>query len=111
MKDLSWSARMHLPSRLAVTALLFQLNEKGRDYPIDYVSRALTETETNCSAFQREALSGMFALKKFRRYLLSMGIELYNDHQALKYMVNMRDPHRRIPRRFSYLVEYIFEIY
>ncbi len=35
---------------------------------------------------------------------------MYTDHQALKYVFNMRDPHGRIARCFRLLAEYDMEI-
>ena len=52
----------------------------------------------------------IFALKKFRHYLISNKFKLYTDHQALKYVFNMTDPHGRIARWFTLLAEYNFEI-
>ncbi len=51
-----------------------------------------------------------FALKKFRHYLKSNKFKLYTDHQALKYVFNMKYPHGRIARWFTLLAEYDFEI-
>ena len=74
------------------------------------MSRALSSAETNYSSFEREALGIVFALKTFRHYLTSNRFKLYTDHQALKYVSNMKDPHGRIARWFTFLAEYDFEI-
>ena len=97
-------------SSKAVGAVLSQLDDNGREHPVHYASRVLSGTEVKYSAFEREALAVIFALKKFRHYLLSMRFKLYTDHQALKYVFNMKDPHGRIARWFSLLAEYDFEI-
>ncbi len=97
-------------SRNAIGAVLSRADENGRDHPIHYASRALFSAETNFSAFEREALGVVFALKKFHHYLTSNRFKLYTDHQALKYVFNMKDPHGRIARWFTLLAEYDFEI-
>ncbi len=85
-------------SSKAVGAVLSQSDENGRDHPIHDTSRKLSSAESGYSAFEREALSVIFALKKFHHYLTSNKFKLYIDHQALKYVFNMKDPHRRIAR-------------
>ena len=94
----------------AVGAVLSEADENGRDHPIYYTSRALYSAETNYSAFERQVLGVVFALKKFHHYLTSKRFKLYTDHQALKYVFNMKDPHGRIARSFTSLAEYDFEI-
>ena len=50
-------------SSRSVGAVLSQADENGRDTPIHYASRALSGAESNHSAFEREALGNIFALK------------------------------------------------
>lgn len=97
-------------SNKAVGAVLSQLDDNGREHPIHYANRNLNEAEKNYSAFEREALGIVFALKKFRHYLLSQKFKLYTDHQALKYVINLRDPHGRIARWMSLFAEFDFEV-
>ena len=77
----------------AVGAVLSQADENGRNHPIHYASWALSSAKTNYSAFEREALGVVFALKKFSHYLTSNRFKLYTDHQALKYVFHMENPH------------------
>ena len=81
-----------------IGAVLYQLDDNGRENPIHYASRVLSDTESKYSAFEREALGVIFALLKFRHYLISNKFKLYTDHQALKYAFNMKDPRGRIAR-------------
>ena len=97
-------------SSRAVGAVLSQLDDEKREHPIHYASRTLNDAEKNYSAYEREALGIIFALKKFRHYLLCQKFTLYTDHQALKYVINMRDPHGRIARWMSLFSEFDFEI-
>ena len=79
-------------SSKALGAVLSQLDDNKQEHPIHYASRTLNDAEKNYSTFEREALAIVFALKKFRHYLLCQKFKLYTDHQALKYVINMRDP-------------------
>lgn len=88
-------------SSKAVGAVLSKLHKNGRELPIYYASRNLNDAENKYSAFERETLGIVFALKKFSYYLLSQKFKLYTDHQAQKYVINLRDPHGRIARWMS----------
>ena len=92
-------------SNKAIGAVISQLDDNGREHPIHYASRVLSDTESKYSAFEREALGVIFALKKFRHYFISNKFKLYTDHQALKYVFNMKDPDGRIARWFVLLAE------
>ena len=95
---------------MSIGGVLAQLDDNGREKPILYASRVLTDTESKYSAFEREALRVIFALMKFRHYLISSKFKLYTIHQALKYIFNMKDPHGQIACWFNLLAEFSFEI-
>lgn len=78
---------------------------------IHFASKILPDAETKCSAFEREAFGVNFSLNKFRNYLLSKRFKVYTEYQSLKYVSNMKDPHRKISPGFTLLAEYHFEIY
>ena len=63
-------------------AVLFQ-KEGKQDKIIECVSRALTESEQNYSATKLELAGVVFALKRFRTYLIQRPFTLYTDHSAL----------------------------
>ena len=58
------------------------------DHPIVYSSKKLNKDERNYSTTKREALGMVFALQKYRHYLLANPFIFYTDHQTLKYLVN-----------------------
>ena len=66
------------------------------DYRIDYSSRKLNKAERNYLTTEREALGMVFALQKYRYYLLANPFIFYTDHQALKYLINKPLHHERI---------------
>ena len=87
----NWSIKFHVhidASGLAIGAILTQLGDDGMDYPIVYSSKKLNKAERNYSTTEREALGMVFALQKYRHYLLANPFIFYNDHQELKYLVN-----------------------
>ena len=52
----------------------------------------------------------VFALQKFKHYLLENPFIFYTDHQALKYLVNKPLHHGRIYRLFILFKEFEFEV-
>ena len=79
----------------AVGAVLSQLDENGREHPKYYASTSLSGAEKNYSAYGREGLAILFALKKFRHCPLCQKSKLFMKHEALKHVINNRDPHRK----------------
>ena len=75
-----------------------------------YASRLLSASEKNYNTFEREALAVIFALKKFRNFLLSKPFRLFTEHQSLRNTFNQKDTHGRISRWLSFLADYEFEI-
>lgn len=63
------------------------------EHIINYACRVLSDTESKFSTFEREALGVIFGLKKFWHYLILNKFKLYTDHQALKYALNIKEPH------------------
>ena len=80
-------------SSIAVGAVLSQLDYDGCEHAIQYATRNVNEAEKNYSAFVREALGIVFALKNFRHYLLCQTFKLYTKNQALKCVINLRNTH------------------
>ena len=58
------------------------------DHPIAFPSIKLLTTEKNYTTTEREGLLMVYALQKFRHYLLGGHFKIYTDHSALKYLVN-----------------------
>lgn len=94
-------------SKVAVGAVLCQRGEDGKVHPIEYASRTMTAAERGYSACEQESLAVVFALRKFRLYLLSsIPFELITDHDALRFAFTKRDIHGRLARWLDFLAEY-----
>ena len=70
----------------------------------------LTRAERNYSVTKRECLGIIFALKKFRHYLLGNSVVIHVDHQALIYLVNKPQPIGRLARWILLLQEFDYSI-
>ena len=59
---------------------------------------------------EREGLGIIFAIQKFRHYLLANPFVFYTDHQALKYLENKTLHHGRICQWLLLFQEFEFEV-
>jgi hypothetical protein len=71
-------------SDYAVIAILGQCVDK-LPHVIYYASKTLNDAQLNYLTIE-ELLAVVFALDKFRSYLLGSKIIIYSDHVALKYL-------------------------
>ncbi|KAM1391914.1 hypothetical protein ACFX2I_019571 [Malus domestica] len=84
-----WSIPFELmcdASDYALGAVLGQRNDK-QPHVIYYASRTLNDAQLNYSTTEKELLAVVFALDKFRSYLLGTKVIIYTDHAALKYLL------------------------
>ena len=86
-----WNKPFHVhvdASGITLGIVLTQPGEGGIDHPIVYSSRKLSTAEKNYTTIEREGLAMVYALQKFRHYLLGSPFKMFTDHSALKYLVN-----------------------
>ena len=84
-------------SDYAVGAVLGQRKEK-KLHVIYYASRTLDEAQMNYATTEKELLAVVFALDKFRSYLVGAKIIVYTDHAAIKYLLIKKDAKPRLLR-------------
>lgn len=88
---LNWDVefRVHKnASLLAIGAMLTQNLTRKHDRPIVYVSKLLNSVERNYSTIEHETLAMVFALHKFRHYLLGNKFFLNVNNRALVCLIN-----------------------
>ena len=95
---------------IALGIVLTHPGEGGINHPITYSSRKWSTTEKNYTTTKREGLAMVYALQKFRHYLLGAPLKMFTDHSALKYLVNKPVLGGRICRWLLLFQEYDFEI-
>ena len=81
-------------SSYGVGAVLSQQDADGNETPIAYSSKTLTETQKKYSQIEREALSIIYGVTKFRQYLYGRKFILLTDHEPL---VSIFSPQKNIP--------------
>ncbi|RVW37791.1 Retrovirus-related Pol polyprotein from transposon 17.6 [Vitis vinifera] len=96
-------------SDLAMGAVLGQ-REDGKPYVIYYASKTLNEAQRNYTTTEKELLAVVFALDKFRAYLVGSFIVVFTDHSALKYLLTKQDAKARLIRWILLLQEFNLQI-
>ncbi|CAL2259920.1 unnamed protein product [Prunus armeniaca] len=92
-------------SDYAIGAVLGQRRDK-KPYVIHYASRTLNSAQMNYSTTEKELLAVVFALDKFRAYLVGSPIVVFTDHAALKYLLTKKDAKARLIRWILLLQEF-----
>jgi hypothetical protein len=78
---------------------------------IYYDSKALNDAQLNYFTTEKELLAAVFALDKFRSYLLGSKVLVYSDHAALKYLLFKKDAKSRLIWWILLLQEFDIEIW
>ncbi|XP_008229105.1 PREDICTED: uncharacterized protein LOC103328489 [Prunus mume] len=107
-----WSLPFELmcdASDYAVGAVLGQRVNKV-PHVIYYASRTLNDAQLNYSTTEKELLAVVFALDKFRSYLIGTKVIVFSDHAALKYLLTKKDAKPRLIRWILLLQEFDLEI-
>ncbi|RVW73846.1 Retrovirus-related Pol polyprotein from transposon 17.6 [Vitis vinifera] len=82
----------------------------GKPYVIYYASKTLNEAQRNYTTTEKELLAVVFALDKFRAYLVGSSIVVFTDHSALKYLLTKQDAKARLIRWILLLQEFNLQI-
>ncbi|CAN6711726.1 unnamed protein product [Malus baccata var. baccata] len=107
-----WSLPFELmcdASDYAIGAVLGQRKNK-QHHVIYYASRTLNDAQLNYSTTEKELLAVVFALDKFRSYLLGTKVIIFTDHAALKYLLTKKEAKPRLIRWMLLLQEFDIEI-
>ncbi|CAN6570892.1 unnamed protein product [Malus baccata var. baccata] len=107
-----WSLAFELvcdASDYAVGAVLGQRKDR-LPHVIYYASRTLNDAQLNYATTEKELLAVVFALEKFRSYLIGAKVIVYTDHAALKYLLSKKDAKPRLIRWILLLQEFDLEI-
>jgi hypothetical protein len=90
-------------------AILGQTKDK-KHYAISYASKTLSRPQLNYATTEKELLAVVFAIDKFRSYLVGAKVIVYTDHATLKYLLTKKDAKTRLIRWILLLQEFDIEI-
>ena len=96
-------------SDYAIGAVLGQRKE-NKHHVIYYASKTLTGATLNYTTTEKEFLEVVFALDKFRAYLLGSQVIVYTDHAAIRYLIEKKDSKARLIRWVLLLQEFSYVI-
>ncbi|XP_058762818.1 uncharacterized protein LOC131636188 [Vicia villosa] len=96
-------------SDFAVGAVLGQRKDK-KLHVIYYASRTLDAAQLNYTTTEKELLAVVFAVDKFRSYLVGAKIIVYTDHAAIRYLLSKKDAKPRLLRWVLLLQEFDLDI-
>jgi hypothetical protein len=100
MQAPDWSLPFELmcdASDYVIGAVLAQRKDK-KPHVIYYASRTLNRAQMNYTTTEKELLAIVFALDKFRPYLIGSPVVCFTDHAALKYLFTKKDAKARLTR-------------
>ena len=108
--DFSQAFRLYTDASTAgLGAILAQVRE-GKERIICCTSRALNKAEKSYPATKLECLAIVWAVAKFRPYLMAMPFEVFTDHYALQWLKTMRTGSALLHRWSAALEEYDFTV-
>lgn len=96
-------------SDVGIGAELFQIID-GKHHTVAWASRQLLDRERRYSINEREALAVVWALNKFRIYLLGKHFTIFTDNSSVTYLKTCRLLSSRIARYALAIQEYDFNI-
>nr|GEZ87455.1 hypothetical protein [Tanacetum cinerariifolium] len=77
---------------------------------IHYVSKTMTQAETNYTTTEKEMLAVVYAFEKFHSYLIMNKSIIYTDQSALKYLFAKKDVKVRLLHWILLLQEFDFKV-
>ena len=96
-------------STVGLGAILAQIQD-GKERIICCASRSLNQAEKAYLTTKLECLAIVWAVAKFRPYLMAMPLEIYTDHYALPWLKTMRTGSALLNRWSAALEEYDYVV-
>ena len=100
MRSPNWNLPFEImcdASDYAIGDVLGQRKDK-KAFMIYYASKTLDSAQANYTTTEKEFLVVVFALEKFRSYIVGSPVTIFTDHAALKYLLSKQDTKPQLTR-------------
>uniref|UniRef100_A0A803KDA6 Gypsy retrotransposon integrase-like protein 1 n=1 Tax=Xenopus tropicalis TaxID=8364 RepID=A0A803KDA6_XENTR len=97
-------------STYGIGAVLSQVDEKGGEHPIIYLSRKLLPREVAYATIEKECLAIVWALKKLQPYLFGSAFTVVTDHNPLSWLQRVSGDNGKLLRWSLALQQFNFTI-
>ena len=84
-------------SDYAIWVVLGQRQDK-KAFVIYYASKTLDSAQANYTTTEKEFLAVVYAVEKFKSYIVGSPVTIFTDHAALKYLLLKKDTKPRLTR-------------
>ena len=108
--DFSWPFILSTDASDDALGMVLGQIQNDREVVIAYGGRKLNPAEKNYSVTEREALAVVDGIKHFQHYLYGRKFVVFTDHNAVRWLMNIREPTGRLARWALLLQQYDFEI-
>ena len=108
--DFNLPFRLYTDASTSVLRAILAQVQEGKELIICCASRSLNHDEKAYPATKLECLAIVWAVAKFRPYLMSMSFEVYTDRYALQWLKAMRTESALLHRWSVALEEYDFTV-
>ncbi|XP_074290145.1 uncharacterized protein LOC141616887 [Silene latifolia] len=107
-----WSLPFELMCDVSDHALGAVLGQRkdGKVHAIHYASKTLDDAQTNYLTTEKELLAVVFAMEKFRTYLVGAKVIVFTDHVALRHLLIKKESKPQLIRWILLLQEFDMEI-
>eukprot|EP00253_Pinus_taeda_P036484 PITA_36484 len=103
----NWAFPFHISSDASDTAIgaVLGQEENNLPYAIYFISKNMTHAELNYTT-EKEFLAVIYAINKFRHYIIGYTTFVHTDHSAIKYLMNKSVTNARVTRWLLLLQEF-----
>ncbi|CAM4575830.1 unnamed protein product [Caretta caretta] len=97
-------------SERGVGAVLMQKGPDREFHPVVFLSKKLSERESNWSVTEKECYAIVYALEKLRPYVWGRRFHLQTDHAALKWLHTVKETNKKLLRWSLALQDFDFDV-
>jgi hypothetical protein len=93
-------------SDLAVGTCLKQTNKDGTESVVAYASKALSDAQRRWCTTRKELYAVLFALSRWRHYLVGRKVTVRTDHNCLQYLLKGKNLTNQLARYLDFIADY-----